>query len=176
MTSTVPPAIPPITGRVWLFGDNLNTDVIHPPQFFSLDEAKVKRGLFHGLDPDIQPGLLPGDILVGGRNFGCGSSRETSIRSLKLNGIGAIVAVDFARIFFRNCTNNGIPCLTPTDPGDLDLLRRHQVVEIDAGEGRMTSDTGDTIALDPPGQFVQRVWRAGGLLPLLPGPRAGREV
>ncbi|MFF3768157.1 3-isopropylmalate dehydratase [Streptomyces sp. NPDC001922] len=163
-----------INGRVWLFGDDLNTDVIHPPQFFSLDEEKVKRGLFHGLDPDIQPSLRPGDVLVGGRNFGCGSSRETSVRSLKLNGIGAIVAVDFARIFFRNCTNNGIPCLTFARAQDLGVLRAGMRVDVSPGQARMTTDGGQELPLDPPGPFVQRIWRAGGLLSLLPGPRSER--
>ncbi|MFJ7239307.1 hypothetical protein ACIQWB_19505 [Streptomyces olivaceus] len=166
----------PIRGRTWLFGDDLNTDVIHPPQFFSLDEEKVKRGLFHGLDPDIQPNLRPGDVLIGGRNFGCGSSRETSVRSLKLNGIGAIVAVDFARIFFRNCTNNGVPCLTLAQPDQRDLLRAGRTVEIDPTAGRLTTDAGEHVSLDPPGEFVQRVWQVGGLLALLPGARtAGRS-
>jgi 3-isopropylmalate/(R)-2-methylmalate dehydratase small subunit len=95
-----------VTGRIWLFGDDMNTDVIHPPSFFSLDPEKVKRGLFHGYDPTIQPNIQPDDIIVAGRNFGCGSSRETSIRAIKLNQIGAVIAVDFGRIFFRNATNS----------------------------------------------------------------------
>ncbi|MCX5233510.1 hypothetical protein [Streptomyces sp. NBC_00233] len=158
----------PITGRVWLFGDNLNTDVIHAPQFFSLDPDKVKRGLFHGLDPDIQPSMRPGDVLVGGHNFGCGSSRETSVRSLKLNQIGAIIAIDFARIFFRNATNNGIPCLTLACAKDLRRLHQHQVIEAFPAEARMTTDTGDELPLVQPGAFVRRIWEAGGLLSMLP--------
>lgn len=158
----------PIRGRVWLFGDDLNTDVIHPPQFFSLEPEKVKRGLFHGLDPSIQPQLRPGDVLVGGHNFGCGSSRETSMRSLKLNQIGAIVALDFARIFFRNATNSGLPCLTFSDPADLRKIKKGQRVEIDAAEGRMTIDGETLVRLDVPGDFVQRIWAAGGLLEMLP--------
>jgi 3-isopropylmalate/(R)-2-methylmalate dehydratase small subunit len=163
------PEISPIRGRVWLFGDDLNTDVIHPPQFFSLDPEKVKRGLFHGLDPTIQPNLQPGDILVGGRNFGCGSSRETSMRALKLNQIGAIVALDFARIFFRNATNNGLPCLTFSDPADLGRLRQWQQVEIQATRSLLRTDGGEEIRLDPPGHFIMSIWQAGGLLAMLPG-------
>jgi 3-isopropylmalate dehydratase small subunit len=159
----------PIRGRIWLFGDDLNTDVIHPPQFFSLDPDKVKRGLFHGLDPTIQPNLQPGDILVGGRNFGCGSSRETSMRSLKLNHIGAIVALDFARIFFRNATNNGLPCLTFSDPADLCQLHQWQSVEIQPARSLMITDAGQQLLLDPPGHFIMNIWQAGGLLALLPG-------
>ena len=157
-----------IRGRVWMFGDDVNTDVIHPPQFFSLEPAKVKQGLFHGLDPTIQPSLQPGDIFVGGRNFGCGSSRETSMRSLKLNEVGAIVALDFARIFFRNATNNGLPCLTFANPADRGKLVKGQVVEIFPAEATLVTDTGAIIALEPPGAFIQEVWAAGGLLEMLP--------
>lgn len=152
--------------RCWVFGDDLNTDVIHPPEFFSLDPAVVKRGLFHGLDPTIQESLSPGDILVGGKNFGCGSSRETSIRSLKLNQIGCVVAISFARIFFRNATNNGLPCLTFADPSDKSLLIAGDSLEVDI-EANQLRTAARVIALAPPGEFVQKVWRAGGLLGLL---------
>ena len=168
-TATPAPDISSIRGRIWLFGDDLNTDVIHPPQFFSLDPEKVKRGLFHGLDPNIQPSLQPGDILVGGRNFGCGSSRETSMRALKLNQIGAIVALDFARIFFRNATNNGLPCLTFANAADLGCLQQLQRAEIQPARALMTTDAGTQIQLEPPGHFIMSIWQAGGLLAMLPG-------
>ena len=158
----------PIRGRVWLFGDDVNTDVIHPPQFFSLDPEKVKSGLFHGLDPTLQPRLEPGDVLVGGRNFGCGSSRETCVQSLRLNRIGAILALDFARIFFRSATNQGLPCLTFRDPADRLRLETGQRVEVFPGESRLRTDAGLDIALEPPGAFVLQIWTAGGLLSLLP--------
>lgn len=168
IATAAPAAIGPLRGRVWLFGDDLNTDVIHPPQFFSLDPEKVKRGLFHGLDPTIQPSLQPGDILVGGRNFGCGSSRETSMRALKLNQIGAIVALDFARIFFRNATNNGLPCLTFAHAADLACLQQWQQVQIEPERALLTTDAGIEIQLEPPGQFIMSIWQAGGLLAMLP--------
>lgn len=155
--------------RTWVFGDDLNTDVIHPPQFFSLDPETVKRGLFHGLDPAMQPALSPGDTLIGGHNFGCGSSRETSVRSLKLNQIGCIVAISFARIFFRNATNNGLPCLTFAQPQDKERVVAGVPVEVDLDALVLTTADGVTIELAPPGQFIQQIWRAGGLLELLPG-------
>ena len=157
-----------IRGRVWLFGDDLNTDVIHPPEFFSLDPKKVKRGLFSKLDASIQPRIQQGDVIVAGRNCGCGSSRETSIRSLLLNGIGAIVAVDFARIFFRNATNNGLPCLVLTDANRLSLIRGGQGITILTEKGILETSAGDQISLEMPGRFVQQIWSAGGLLGLLP--------
>lgn len=152
--------------RCWVFGDDLNTDVIHPPEFFSLDPEVVKRGLFHGLDPALQESLSPGDILIGGKNFGCGSSRETSIRSLKLNQIGCIVAISFGRIFFRNATNNGLPCVTFADPNDKHKIAAGESLEVDTEANELRS-AERVIALTPPGEFVQKVWHAGGLLGLL---------
>lgn len=154
--------------RCWVFGDDVNTDVIHPPTFFSLDPEIVKRGLFHGYDPTLQPALTPGDVLIGGNNFGCGSSRETSIQSLKLNGIGCIVAVSFARIFFRNATNNGLPCVTFAAPRDKAELTSGEPLEVDLDANQLRTANGRLIELAPTGEFVQKIWRAGGLLGLLP--------
>jgi 3-isopropylmalate dehydratase small subunit len=157
-----------ITGRVWLFSDDVNTDVIHPPAFYSLDPNKVRRGLFHGYDPEMQPNIQPGDVLIAGRNFGCGSSRETSIRAIKLNNIGALIAIDFARIFFRNATNNGLPCLTFADAADLSRLHKGQRITVDPQAAKLQTEEGEFIPLTPPGEFVRQVWAAGGLLELLP--------
>jgi 3-isopropylmalate dehydratase small subunit len=154
-------------GRAWVFGNDINTDVIHPPQFFSLDPDVVRRGLFSGLDPELQAGLEPGDILVAGRNFGCGSSRETSIQSLKLNRIGAVVAVDFARIFFRSAINNALPCVCFADPTDRDRIHQGQRIELCFDDWTLRTDAGDVLELEPVGSFVRSVWEAGGLLQLL---------
>jgi 3-isopropylmalate dehydratase small subunit len=156
--------VKPASGAAWTFGDDVNTDVIHPPQFFSLDPAVVKRGLFHGLAPDMHERIRGGDILVAGRNFGCGSSRETSVQCLKLNGVAAIVAVDFARIFFRSATNNGLPCLTFAHAPDRARIVAGQRIEISYADSTLATDTGDRIALAPVGAFVRRIWEAGGLL------------
>jgi len=157
-----------LTGNVWKFGDDVNTDVIHAPAFFSLDPDTVKRGLFHGLDPQFHEKLAPGDVLVAGDNFGCGSSRETSIRSLLLNRVGAIVAVSFARIFFRNATNNGLPCLQLARAADVDRIRAAERVTIRAEDGVLVTADGAEVSLVPPGEFIRRIWQAGGLLGLLP--------
>jgi 3-isopropylmalate/(R)-2-methylmalate dehydratase small subunit len=162
-----------IHGRTWVFGDDLNTDVIHPPRFFSLEASMVKKGLFHGLDPNIQPNLRPGDVLVGGRNFGCGSSRETSIISLRLNEVGAIVAVSFARIFFRNATNRGLPCLTFENPDDYSRLSAGVEVTVDLAQWKLRGPDLE-IALVPAGPFIRRIWEAGGLLDLLDGELGSR--
>ena len=101
-----------ISGSVWLLGDHVNTDLIHPPSCFTLDETKMKNGLRVGMErldmradrDDDQDGL----VIVAGENFGCGSSRETSVRALFAFGVRAIVAKSFARIFYRSLVNRGI--------------------------------------------------------------------
>jgi 3-isopropylmalate dehydratase small subunit len=154
--------------QTWVFGDNLNTDVLHPPSYFSLDAEIVKSGLFKGIDPELQARVAPGDLIVGGRNFGCGSSRETSIRSLKLNGIAAVIALDFARIFFRSATNNGIPCLCLAHPEDLAQFRHGGRAQLQLDAECVDFGDGKRVQLQPVGAFVRRIWSAGGLLGLLP--------
>ena len=116
-----------ITGKTWLFGDHLNTDVIHPPDYFSLNPDVVKKGLFARLDSTIQQRIEANDIIVGGKNFGCGSSREHAPQSLNKWGIRGIIGQSFAEIFFGNCCAMGIPCFTVTPSvGDLHShLTRH---------------------------------------------------
>ncbi|HWZ91037.1 MAG TPA: hypothetical protein VNW92_19385 [Polyangiaceae bacterium] len=153
--------------RSWVFGDNLNTDVLHPPRYFSLDPKIVKSGLFKGIDPELGDRVRPGDIIVAGKNFGCGSSRETSIQSLKSNGIAAIIAIDFARIFFRSATNNGIPCLTFVDERDLSAFRHGADAVVHFADDAVETG-GRRIQLRPSSAFVRKIWSKGGLLGLLP--------
>jgi len=152
-------------GYAWVLGDDLNTDVLHPPQFFSLDPKVVKAGLFHGIDPTWQARVQPGDVIIAGRNFGCGSSRETSVRSLLLNGIAAIIAVDFARIFFRSATNLGLPCLTPIAASALAGIQTGDQLTLDIPD--WIADARGKIELSGTSHFVRRIWAAGGLLELL---------
>jgi 3-isopropylmalate/(R)-2-methylmalate dehydratase small subunit/methanogen homoaconitase small subunit len=166
-TPTIP--IPSsVESSTWVFGDNLNTDVLHPPAYYSLDAEVVKKGLFQGIDTSLQERVQPGDLIVGGRNFGCGSSRETSIRSLKLNGIAAIIAIDFARIFFRSATNQGIPCLCLAHPGDITLFSHGFRARLDFQAFCVQLADGTRVELQNPGEFVRNIWSAGGLLGLLP--------
>ncbi len=162
----VEPAQQPARGRAWVVGDDLNTDVLHPPQFFSLDPEVVKAGLFHGIEPRWQSLVRPGDVIVAGRNFGCGSSRETSVRSLLLNGIVAILAVDFARIFFRSATNLGLPCLRPRDASALGHIRTGDELTL-CLPALVFDARGREIELARSSSFVRRIWAAGGLLELL---------
>jgi len=95
-------------GPAIALGDSVNSDVLHPTVYFSLNPERVKAGLFQGLDPPLAERVTPNTIIVAGRNFGCGSSREVVVQSMRLHGLRIVVAEFFARIFYRNCINQGL--------------------------------------------------------------------
>ena len=103
-----------ITGRVWRYGDDVNTDVIFPGKYtYSIsDREEMAQHALEDLDPDFAHSVQPGDIIVAGKNWGCGSSREQAVTCLKEAGVAAIIARSFARIYFRNCINEGLPIVT----------------------------------------------------------------
>jgi len=98
-----------VRGKVWKYGDNINTDIISPPQYMELSVAEAAKYTLNALDAEFAGKVGKGDILVAGDNFGSGSSRETSPLTLRYLGVGAIVAKFFARIFYRNAINIGLP-------------------------------------------------------------------
>ena len=102
-----------ITGRVWKYGDNINTDVIFPGKYtYTVSEpAEMPQYALEDLDPEFAGGVQPGDIIVGGTNWGCGSSREQAVVCLSEASLGAIIAKSFARIYYRNCLNNALPAI-----------------------------------------------------------------
>jgi len=125
-----------IQGSVVKLGDHVNTDLLLPSSFFSLDEETLREGLFSlagdskESDADTRIGADTADrIIVAGRNFGCGSSRETTVRAMVLRGVSAIVAVSFGRIFYRNATNLGIPALEC--PGAHEYFQSGGMIEVD---------------------------------------------
>lgn len=125
-----------IEGAAWKFGDNVNTDLIFPNHFFkpAYEPGEMGAALLRGVDPDFPSKFRAGDIIVAGRNFGCGSSREEAAGAMKEAGVGAIVASSFGRLFMRNCINLGVPVATcegiadDTDPYD------ELVLDLAAGE------------------------------------------
>lgn len=151
--------------RIWVFGTDVNTDQIVPgryaPYMLGADDD-VRRYAFIEARPDFAPNVRAGDLLVAGPNFGCGSSREYAPLALKRAGIGAIIAPLFARIFFRNALNLGIPCFT----GDLrEQLNDGDHVEFDVAAGVITRADGTTLLLPPPAPWMREVWTAGGIVP-----------
>ncbi|WP_309493208.1 3-isopropylmalate dehydratase small subunit [Candidatus Hecatella orcuttiae] len=125
----------PIKGRVWKFGDDVNTDVIIPGKykFKTLNMKELAEHAMEGLDPNFSKKAKPGDVIVAGKNFGCGSSREHAPRVLKELGIGAVVAESFARIFFRNAINVGLPVLESKEASK--ETREGDILEIDLEAG-----------------------------------------
>ncbi len=155
-----------IQGRVWKYGDNVNTDVIFPGKYTYTvtDPREMARHALEDLDPSFAGNVQPGDVIVAGRNWGCGSSREQAVTCLKEAGMGAIVAVSFARIFYRNALNNGLPAIIC--PEAAAALEAGDAVEIDIEAGMIRR--GDDIWRFPPlSDTALNLIRAGGLIPYL---------
>lgn len=156
MNSTV------IHGKVLKYGDNINTDIISPPQYMELSVADAAKYTLSSLDPEFAGRVRPGDILVAGVNFGSGSSRETSPLTLRYLGVGAIVAKFFARIFYRNAINIGLPVV---ECRDVDRIHADDIIEIDLEQGRITNTTsGETYECSTIPAHILELIRDGGLV------------
>jgi len=152
--------------RVWVFGDNISTDqIIAGKRLSERDIEKLARYTFEGIKEDFAKKVQQGDVIVGGKNFGCGSSREQAVLVLKALNINLIVAQSFGRIFLRNCINNGIlPLKTPTSLAK--SLKDFDEVEIDFSERKIRGVNVEASFEEPP-EFLYRVFLAGGLIEYL---------
>ncbi len=153
-----------IRGRAFTFGDDVNTDVIMPGRYLSIrDPARLAPFVMEGVDPEFTRKAKPGDLVVAGKNFGCGSSRETAPAALKAFGIGCVVAASFARIFLRNAVNIGLPVLEA--PAAARAIREGDDVEVDLAAGRIVDHTtGQTFQAVPFPPFLLELIAAGGLV------------
>src|SRR3990170_4168736 len=152
-----------IRGRVWKYGDNVNTDVIFPGKYtYTIsDPAEMSQHALEDLDPRFVKGVQPNDIIVAGRNWGCGSSREQAVTCLKETHVGAILAKSFARIYYRNCINAALPALTCSEA--VDAIVDGETVEIDLEGGTIRCARGEfPFAALPPA--VMAIFDAGGLV------------
>jgi len=151
--------------RIWLFGDNIDTDQIVPGRYapYMTSEAELGKYPFIEARPEFAKTVRPGDVIVAGRNFGCGSSREYAPRALQVVGIAAVIAPSFARIFYRNALNLGLPLFTADLAG---LVRDGEEVTLDLGApALLTPDpVGGQIALPAPPAWVRRIWEEGGVV------------
>jgi 3-isopropylmalate/(R)-2-methylmalate dehydratase small subunit len=152
-----------ITGRVWKYGDDVNTDVIFPGKYtYSIsDPREMAQHALEDLDPSFAQKVQPGDIIVAGKNWGCGSSREQAVTCLKEAGVGAIVARSFARIYFRNCINQALPIVTCDA---VDGVESGQEVTVDFVAGTVTTP-GGVYGFPPLPPEVMEILEAGGLIP-----------
>jgi methanogen homoaconitase small subunit len=152
--------------RAWVFGNDLDTDQIVPGRYapFMVGQDKFYTYAFCDARPGFAKEVRTGDILVGGENFGCGSSREYAVAALAKLGIGAIVAKSFARIFFRNCVNLGIPVLESEDA--VERVLDGGEVALDIANGVVRSQ-GGTATLRPLAPFAREILDAGGVIAYL---------
>lgn len=157
------------TGRCWVYGDDVNTDVIFPGKYtYTLtNPADFAAHALEDLDPDFAKQVQPGDIIVGSKNFGCGSSREQAAVCLKMAGVRVIIARSFARIFFRNCVNNGV--LPIACPEAVDVIRKGDTVRVDVANGQihLVSREAAHFSFPPLSPSVMAIIEAGGLIPML---------
>jgi 3-isopropylmalate/(R)-2-methylmalate dehydratase small subunit len=149
---------------VWKYGDDVNTDVIFPGKYTYTvtDRAEMAKHALEDLDPEFAGKVRPGDIVVAGRNFGCGSSREQAASCLKEAGVGAVVAASFARIFFRNAINEGLPLVEC--PAAVGAIAAGDEVEIDFEAGKLAAG-GATYSFPGLPESVMGIVREGGLIP-----------
>ncbi len=154
----------PITGKVFKYGDDINTDVIFPGKYTYTvtDPAEMASHALEDLDPEFAASVQKNDVIVAGRNFGCGSSREQGATCLVFAGVGAVVARSFSRLFYRNAINAGLP-LVQSDAA-VDALEKGDEVTVDVTAGKVTTPQG-TFDFPPLPEAVIGIFEAGGLLP-----------
>jgi 3-isopropylmalate/(R)-2-methylmalate dehydratase small subunit len=152
--------------RAWKFGDDINTDIITPGRYtITIDKTQLGKIAFIEYRPEFSKEIQNGDIVVAGKNFGCGSSREHSPVALKAAGVGVVIAKSFARIFFRNSVNIGLPVLICKDT---DLIQDGNSVEVNLTTGEIFNKSQNlTLKAEPLPEFIQSIIQSGGLLPFI---------
>jgi 3-isopropylmalate/(R)-2-methylmalate dehydratase small subunit len=151
------------SGRAWKFGNNVDTDAIIPARYInSSNPAFLAAHCMEDADPDFIKKIRAGDIIVAGDNFGCGSSREHAPIAIKTAGISSVVARSFARIFYRNAFNMGLPIFESKDLWD--KVEDGQVIEIDGDVGTIRIEGGELLHIQSIPQFMQKLVEDGGLM------------
>ena len=153
-----------ISGKAWKFGDDVNTDLIIAARYLNLAESyQLAEHLMEDADPDFPSKVRPGDIMVAGKNFGCGSSREHAPVAIKAAGITCVIAKSFARIFFRNAFNMGLMIFE--SPEAADSVQEGHEIQVDPEEGTIRNvSTGETFKVAPIPDFMKGLLNDGGLI------------
>ena len=153
-----------LEGKVWRYGDNIDTDVIIPARYLnSFDPKDLAAHCMEDIDETFSKKVEEGDIMVGGKNFGCGSSREHAPVAIKASGVPVVIAASFARIFYRNGINIGLPLLEIGD--DVEKIKAVDKLRVDTSTGTIEDlTTGDVFHAHPLPGFVQEIAQAGGLI------------
>lgn len=153
-----------LEGAVWRFGDNVDTDVIIPATYLvTTDYRELGKHCMEGLDPSFSEKVRPGDIIVAGKNFGCGSSREHAPMAIKGAGVSCVVAESFARIFFRNAFNMGLAIFEAPDVSE--AIQTGDQLSVNQDTGEIIDHTrGRRFLASPIPPFMQGLIEAGGLM------------
>ncbi|RJP23092.1 MAG: 3-isopropylmalate dehydratase small subunit [Deltaproteobacteria bacterium] len=153
-----------LKGKAWKYGDDVDTDVIIPARYLNTsDPAELAQHCMEDIDASFAGKVSPGDFIVAGKNFGCGSSREHAPMSIKASGASAVVARSFARIFYRNAFNMGLPIFEA--PEAVDAIETGDRIEVDMEKGILRNETkGKEYRFSPIPPFMQELVAAGGLL------------
>ncbi|MGO4152994.1 LeuD/DmdB family oxidoreductase small subunit [Cupriavidus sp. YAF13] len=160
-----PAPIPPLPGgRIWRFGDNVDTDQMAPGAHMKGGVEEIARHCLAGLRPEFPATVRPGDLLVAGRNFGVGSSREQAPQALRHLGLAAVIAPSFAGLFYRNAINLGLPALICPD---VTHLVDGGTARLELAQACLMLPDGKRVACEPIPEFLRALLQAGGLVPHL---------
>jgi len=151
-------------GQAWKFGNNIDTDLIIPARYLNTsDPAELAKYAMEDADPEWVDKMKPGDFIVAGENFGCGSSREHAPIALKHAGVSAVIAKSFARIFYRNAINIGLPIMESAEAAE--EVNEGDKIEVDLAGGKISDlTTGKTYQAQPFPDFMQKIIDRGGLI------------
>ena len=158
-----------LTGKVWRYGDNIDTDVIIPARYLNTSNPQeLAKHCMEDIDKTFVTGVKEGDIMVADNNFGCGSSREHAPVAIKASGITCVIAANFARIFYRNAINIGLPLLEVGE--DVAKIKAGDTLSVDLETGEIeNTTTGEKIQGQPLPGFIQDIAHAGGLINYVKG-------
>ncbi|MBM3291361.1 3-isopropylmalate dehydratase small subunit [Candidatus Bathyarchaeota archaeon] len=152
--------------KAWKFEDNINTDLITPGRYnMTTDETQLGKIAFIEYRPEFSKNVKKGDYIIAGKNFGCGSSREHAPVALKAAGVSAVIAKSFARIFFRNCINVGLPIFICNQT---ELIDDGDIIQTNINENIIVNETKKiSIPILSPPEFIQKIMLSGGLIEFL---------
>jgi 3-isopropylmalate/(R)-2-methylmalate dehydratase small subunit len=152
-----------LNGRVWKFGDNVDTDAIIPARYLNVsDQELLAKNCFVDVRPGFSRTVQPGDVIVAGNNFGCGSSREHAPLAIKAVGVSVVIAKSFARIFYRNAFNIGLPILESEEA--YKSFVEGSPIQVDLESGEIRGDNGVCVTAKPIPPFMREIVEAGGLV------------
>ncbi len=156
-----------IEGKMHVFGDNIDTDQIYPGQYLDVtDHEEMARYCLKGASAEFEEAFIKGDMVVAGKNFGCGSSRENAAIALKVRGVGCVVAKSFGRIFYRNAINLGLLLIVCPKIDEIAQMGASLRIDMDQHTA-MNLETGNSAEIEPVSDYAMKILNAGGIKSLL---------